>query len=577
MNFPPVTFAQWRGLVEKELAGKPFDRTLVHEALRGIAIEPLYADAPPPDPASRLVRSEPFRICMRHEADATAEELLAEVTCGADALWVPVEVATTGALSAEPHAGTFVIIEAGDVPSVESLTGLERGLHPASRWAVCADPVAWRAAGRASFASLSFDLEGLGRLALAMRERAPRIPTVIVSSLPYHDAGADVADELAIALATGACYLEALLGAGLSADDAREAIAFRIAVGRDTFVELCKLRALRTCWEKVLVASGATGTGAGPGRPLVHAVCSSPALSVRDPWVNMLRVTTQVFAAVMGGAELVTPSAFDQAFGASSALGRRVARNTGLVLREESALGKVSDPTGGSFYFDTLTDAIAREAWTRFRDLSREGGIVAALETGRLAVRLESTWKARLERIATRKLPILGVSEFANPSEKLPHALPRIDEPALGRDALAAHRDAACFEALRFRAESIDPLPEVLLVTLGSFAESRPRVGFSANFFSAGGLHTRESATDEDAIVACLCGTDERYASEAAERAKALKARGVRRVIVAGRPKAIEPSLREAGVDAFLFVGCDAVAFLSETLATYLAVVEESR
>lgn len=575
MDFPEVTFAQWRGLVEKELAGKSFDRVLVHEVLRGVAISPLYTEAPVPDPASRLMRAEPFRICMRHEAGASSDELLADVSGGADALWLPADVSVSGALAHAPYAGTFVVVDSDEVPSVESIGGLERGLHPSARWALGCDPLAWRAAGRTPVSSLSADLDALGRLAWAMRERAPRVATVVVSSLPYHEAGADAADEVAIALSTGARYLEALLGAGLSVDDAREAIAFRIAVGRDTFVELCKLRALRTCWEKVLVASGAVGGAAGPGRPLIHAVCSSPALSVRDPWVNMLRVTTQVFSAIMGGAELVTPNAFDQLFGAPSPLGRRVARNTGLVLREESALGKVSDPAGGSFYFDTLTDALAREAWKRFRELSRDGGIVSALESGRLAARLESTWKARLERIATRKLPILGISEFANLDEKLPQAAPRLDEHAA--DALAAHRDAAPFEALRLRAESIEPAPEVLLVTLGSFAESRPRAGFSANFFAAGGLRTRETAADEDAIVACLCGTDEGYASEAIERVKALKARGVRRVIVAGRPGALEPSLREAGVDGFVFVGCDAVGFLSEVLATFLLAAEESR
>jgi methylmalonyl-CoA mutase len=357
-------------------------------------------------------------------------------------------------------------------------------------------------------------------------------------------------------------YLGALLDAGVSTDVAARQIALRIAVGRDTFEEACKLRALRATWEKALTAAGA----ANAPRTLVHAVCSSRTLAQRDPWVNMLRVTTQVFAAVVGGADLVTPAAFDQAFGAPSELGRRVARNTGLVLRDESHLGRVVDPAAGSYYFETLTDALAREAWTRFQNLERDGGIESALTSGRLRARLESAWTERLELIAKRRAPLLGVSEFANLSETLPNS------PSLvaARDTgLPVRRDAEPFERLRLRADSIHPSPEALLVTLGPLAESRPRVGFASGFFGAGGIRTRETTSDEATTLACLCGSDERYATDAVDRVRALKRAGCKRVLVAGRPGALEAPLREAGADGFLFVGCDAPALLSELLGAF--------
>ena len=197
--------------------------------------------------------------------------------------------------------------------------------------------------------------EGPLRSALVI-DRGPR--TVLVSSLAYPDAGADAADEISFALSSGA----RVIGEG--------AVGVQVAVGRDTFVELAKIRALRRCWEKLLAASHVPAAG----RVLVHAVCSSRTLTQRDPWVNILRVTTEVFAAVLGGAALVTPASFDQALGSPGDLGRRVARNTGLVLREESHLGRVRDPAAGSYYLDTLTDALAREAWKRFQALEREGG-----------------------------------------------------------------------------------------------------------------------------------------------------------------------------------------------------------
>ncbi|HEX4383957.1 MAG TPA: methylmalonyl-CoA mutase family protein, partial [Myxococcales bacterium] len=327
----------------------------------------------------------------------------------------------------------------------------------------------------------------------------------------------------------------------------------------DTFLELCKLRALRTCWAKLLAGFGVVSA---PRLP-VHAVCSARTLTVRDPWVNMLRVTTQVFAAVLGGAELVTPLAFDEALGVPSELGRRVARNTGLVLREESALGQVADAAGGSFAFETLTDSLAREAWKRFQAMEREGGIIPLLESGRLAARIAETARQRADQVAKRKISILGVSDFANLDEVLPRPAPATQPPAA--QGFPIRRDSWPFEQLRSRAEAVKPA-DVLLLTLGSFAESRARAGFAASFFSAGGFKTREITSDERAPIVCLCGSDESYAAEAEARAKSLKALGCKQVLLAGRPGSNEAALRAAGVDGFLFLGSDVVATLAPLL-----------
>jgi methylmalonyl-CoA mutase len=501
MRFPEVTVEAWRAQVEKELAGVPFDKALVHRTAEGLAVQPLYTETPAhadPAPASGSSR---FRICMRAEAPEVADQL----DGGADALWVSASTAE------DPRV--LALLKAKEAPVV----------------------VDTPEAGPLRTATL---VEPSGRKRL------------LVSTLAYHDSGADAADEIALALSTAV----ALLGA-----DAEGPAGVEVAVGRETFVEMAKLRALRVCWRKLWAAAGVADA------PLtVHAVCSWRTLAQRDPWVNMLRVTTQVFAAVLGGADLVTPAPFDQALGAPADLGQRVARNTGLVLREESALGKVRDPAAGSYYLETLTDALAREGWKRFQALEREGGIVSAVTSGRLRERLEAKWKERLDAIAKRKIPVLGVSEFANVDEKLPQP-PHADAPVAGA-SFARHRDAQPFEDLRLRAEGLTPRPEALLVTLGPLAESRPRAGFATNFFAAGGIRARETTRDEPAKIACLCGSDDRYAAEAVDRARALKAIGCSRVLLAGRPGAQEAALREAGVDAFLYAGCDAVGVLSELL-----------
>lgn len=365
---------------------------------------------------------------------------------------------------------------------------------------------------------------------------------VTLSTLEHHEAGADGADELAIVLASAVALFKQTPPA---------AVTVEISVGRDTFVELSKLRALRVVWGKLTTALGATC-------PLtVHAVCSRRTLTQRDPWVNLLRTTTQVFAAMLGGADEITPTTFDQEFGEASELGKRVAQNTLLVLEHESHLNRVADPAAGSYYLDTITDQLAREAWRRFQGLEAAGGLEKALP--KLKMRFADAWAQRLEAIAKRRLPILGVSEFANPDEQLPAA----PKPFAG----PGHREAEAFEAVRLKADG--KKPEAILVTLGTVAETRPRVGFASNFFGAGGIRTREVTADERATVACLCGTDERYAAEAAARAKALKAAGCKQVLLAGRPGANEAAFREAGIDGFIFIGCDVVSTLSDLLDVY--------
>ncbi|MDP1824859.1 MAG: methylmalonyl-CoA mutase family protein [Archangium sp.] len=519
MTFPRVTAADWRAQVEKELAGASFEKTLVFKTPEGLSIAPLYTEAPR---THSIGAGAPFKIVMHGSAEDLDE--------GAEGLWLDAR-----ALAALQSRDAFFVIDG-------------------------ALPVGARA-------DLRFALVGQPESAKSISEGYPNGVAAMVSTLADHEAGADSADELAIALSTGVQYLETMLGGGLSPTAAGKQLAVQISVGRDTFAELCKVRALRVCWQKLLA-----GAKAENGRTLIHAVCSTRTLTQRDPWVNMLRGTTQVFAAVLGGADLVTPMPFDRALTEQSALAHRIARNTGLVLREESSLGRVSDPAGGSYYLETFSDELAREAWKRFQAIEKEGGIAAVRKSGWLQARLDASWKERLELVAKRKAPVLGVSEFANLDEVLPSA----------PGAIKARRDSEAFEALRDRfalsptlfpprgASSPSPAGEreaVALIALGEFATSRARVGFASGFFAAGGLRSRETTSDEKASVACLCGTDERYAAEAVDRVKALKAAGCKRVYLAGRPGALEAPLKEAGIDGFIFMGCDVVATLNEVVS----------
>ncbi len=439
MSFPRTSHDQWRAQVDKDLAGAPFDETLVMRTPEGLSVLPLYTEGPGGGLPALDTRGARFRACVKPAADATPADVQAEVDGGADAIWLS---SSSKALASIDPEKTLVVLDVEDGTPLAALEGFTaRAKGPGVALVLGADPLAGVAAGRLTPADLGNALAALAPAVRFAADRLPRATVVCVSTLPYHDAGADAADEIAIALSTGAAYLRALLAADVALETAARAIALRVASGRDTFGELCKLRALRLAWGKVLAASGVK---AAP-HTLVHAVCSARTIARKDPWVNMLRVTTEVFAAVLGGADLVTPAAYDQALGAPSALGRRVARNTCLVLREESSLGRVHDPAAGSYYFETWTDALAREAWRRFQALESEGGIEPALGKGRIRERLDAAWRARRDGIEKKTTPILGVSAFPNPDEKPSPAAPA-PSSAASPIAPVAHRDAEPFE-----------------------------------------------------------------------------------------------------------------------------------
>jgi methylmalonyl-CoA mutase len=552
--------AVWRAQVEKELAGAPFEK-LVTQTPEGLAIQPLYTERvvdPPPPGVAPYVRgasavAAPFEICMRADPEALDDDLAG----GADALWL--RDGDRASLTAALGHGLGVVIDAEGTPKIEHFKAV---MHARRAW-LGFDPIdeVWR--GELAASALPRRLNELGSFASRLQQQreggtlgAPdhRVRAVRVSSLGYHRAGADAADELALVLATAAAYLRALVQEGLSVAHAAQAMWAQVAVGRDTFGELCKLRALRLVWWKLFAAAGVSDAALE-----LQAVCSARTQALRDPWVNMLRVTTEVFAAVLGGAQVVTPAAFDEAFGVASALGRRTARNTALVLREESHLGRVLDAGGGSYYLEARTDALAREAWSRFTGIEREGGIVARLPA--IRERLEAAWQVRAGAIARRKEPILGVSEFANAGERLPAPLP-------GSGGDGGHRDAEAFEALRARVEGSR---DVVLVTLGEPAGFRGRLGYAQGFFATAGLVTRELAwappppPPAPNAIACLCGTDDRYALEAVAAASTLREVGYR-VVLAGRPGGLEKALKAAGVTC-IFMGCDVIATLEELVS----------
>ncbi|MEU4311789.1 methylmalonyl-CoA mutase family protein [Nocardia sp. NPDC024068] len=410
-------------------------------------------------------------------------------------------------------------------------------------------------------------------LAARLAERPETLRAITVDGIVFHNAGASDAQEVGAAVAAGLEYLR-LLSAQLPVPEALRQLEFRFAATDDQFATLAKFRAARRLWARVAHALGAPSEGAAPQ----HAVTSEAMMSRRDPWVNLLRTTLAAFGAGVGGADTVTVLPFDSALpagelGVSAAFAQRMARNTQLLLLEESHLGHVQDPGAGSWYVERFTDDLASAAWTFMQEIEAAGGYRAALDSGLLAAKIGETRTRRESDIAHRRTAVTGVNEFPNLAES------PLSEAA--RAAGPGQRYGAAFDTLRDRSDAYlaahGARPQALLVPLGTVAEHNVRVTFIANLLASGGIESVNpgplagdeigvAAKDSGATIAVLCGTDARYGTDAAAAVEQLRGAGVGTVLLAGPEKVLAGIDEERRPDGFLAARIDAVAALTALL-----------
>jgi methylmalonyl-CoA mutase len=309
-------------------------------------------------------------------------------------------------------------------------------------------------------------------------------------------------------------------------------------------------------------------------------------LTQRDAYVNMLRATMATFSAGLGGADSITVLPHTLALGLADGFARRVARNTQLILLEESHLAKTTDPAAGSGGIEALTQQLCEAAWTLFQEIERAGGVFASLQQNLIQRKVAATRAARAANIARRKDVLTGASEFPDLHEAAAAVLdtmpvtPAPFDASISFDALQAVRLAAPFELLRDNSDGMlkktGARPKVLLANLGTPADFTARAGFARSFFESGGIEALDTEGFDDPVAlgsasnrsgaafACLCSSDRIYAERAGEAAKALHDAGANHIYLAGRPGEQEAALRAAGVNGFVFAGCDALACLQD-------------
>lgn len=392
---------------------------------------------------------------------------------------------------------------------------------------------------------------------------------ILVDAVTFSNQGATDAEEIGLALAAGVEYLRALTDAGFTVEQALDQISFRFATTDEQFAQIAKFRAARQLWARVAEIVGAPEHGTCPQ----HALTAPVMFTQRDPWVNMLRSTVAAFAAGVGGATDVEVLPFDWAIPGglpktSRSFARRIARNTNLLLLEESHLSHVIDPGGGSYFIEAFTTQLADKAWDVFTTVEAEGGLQQAIAAGTVAKLLDDAHEAQRKDIARRIKKITAINEFPNLAEAPLPADLRV-EPSRVR------RWAAEFEALRNRSDAYMEVrgtrPTAVLIPLGPLAKHNIRTGFATNLLASGGIEalnpgqvtpgTEEFTTAaKTAPIAVICGTDQEYDATGKDAYEALRAAGVDTILLAGSPG------HEFEPDGYLNMKIDAAATLAELL-----------
>ena len=398
---------------------------------------------------------------------------------------------------------------------------------------------------------------------------------VTVNGQLFSNAGSTIVEELAFTLAAGHDYLVSMTEDGLTVDEAARKIRFSMGVSSNYFMEIAKFRAARMLWANIV--KGYNPECECSCKMMTHAVTSAWNQTVYDPYVNMLRGTTEAMSATIAGVHSLEVLPFDHAYEAPTEFSQRIARNVELLLKHEAHFDQVVDPAGGSYYIENLTASIAAEAWKLFLEVESKGGYVKAFNDGFIVERVKASAAAKDKNIATRRQILLGANQYPNFTETADDSLCgcAVERADAEGNRLTPYRGAMAFEAMRLHVDRSGKQPKAFMLTCGSLAMARARAQFSCNFFACAGIRVIdntffksieegvEAALASKAEIVVVCASDDDYA-EAAPKVKELLG-GKAILVVAGAP-ACTPELEAQGITNFINVKSNVL----ETLHFYL-------
>jgi methylmalonyl-CoA mutase len=366
----------------------------------------------------------------------------------------------------------------------------------------------------------------------------PKFNSISISGYHMQEAGATAVQELAFTIADGKEYVRAALDKGLDVDLFAGRLSFFFAIGMNFFMEVAKLRAARVLWHRVMSEFEPKKPGSLMLR--THCQTSGVSLTEQDPYNNVVRTTIEALAAVLGGTQSLHTNSFDEALGLPTDFSARIARNTQLIIAEESGVTSTVDPLGGSYYIESLTQSLVDEAWTLICEVEELGGMTKAVESGMPKLRIEESAARKQARIDRRQDTVVGVNKYVPENVEMVDVLD-IDNTKVRNEQLAilatvrANRDdAACAAALTALTEGAKADGNLLALavdaararaTLGEISDAMEAVfgRHKAEVRTIAGVYAKAYEGDED--FAALQGEIEAFAKTEGRRPRMLVAK----------------------------------------------------
>ena len=600
-EFPEVSTEAWEAAIAVDLKGADYERKLVWRTTEGFSLRPYYR-------AENLEGLEtlgtqagefPYLRGVSGDNSWLTHQTIA-VKCPKAANEAALKMLNAGVdslgfyLSEELSAEQLDELLAGIVLSAVELTFCGKGagklvapvLAKAEKEGVakdalhvnfCIDPIVKHLSQKGDWCEECEGGKCLTKIADLVKATAEYkyVKVVNVSANVFSDSGSTIVEELGFGLSVAHEYLVRLMEAGLTVDQAAKKIRFTFAVTSNYFMEMAKFRAARLLWANIVKQYEPACECSC--KMFVHARTSSWNQTVYDPYVNMLRGTTEAMSAAIAGVHSLEVLPFDYAYTNPTEFSERIARNQSLLLKHESHFDQVVDPAGGSYYIENLTKTIADEAWKLFLELEEKGGYVEAFKAGYVVERVKASAAAKDKAIATRRQILLGANQYPNFNEVADAAVEAaaVTRVAAEGNVLVPYRGAMAFEAMRYGVDKSGKELKAFMLTCGNLAMARARAQFSCNFFACAGIRVQdnnffksveegvEAALASQAEIVVVCASDDDYAEVAPKVKELLGDKAI--LVVAGAPACTE-ELQSKGINNFISVKSNVL----ETLKGYL-------
>lgn len=600
-EFPPVSTEQWEAVITTDLKGADYERKLVWKTGEGFNVRPYYR-------AENLEGVEflgsqagefPF-VRGTHNHNKWLVHQTIAVKCAEEANKTALKLLNSGVDSLGFCVGEAEVTEQYletllseiHLPAVElTFCGehISRIVEPVLAYAekhgvakddlrvnFCIDPIIRDLSVKGDFCCHTGE-KCFARIAELIKatEEYKHVRIVNVSGATFSNAGSTIVEELAFTLSAAHEYIVRLMELGLSIDQVARKIRFSFAVTSNYFLEMAKFRAARLLWANIVKAYAPQKDCAC--KMFAHATTSTWNQTVYDPYVNMLRGTTEAMSAAIAGVHSLEVMPFDYAFEAPTEFSMRIARNAELLLKHEAHIDHVVDPAGGSYYIENLTKNIAEQAWALFREIEDKGGYIEAFRAGAIVEKVKASAAAKDKNISSRRLILLGANQYPNFTEVADEAITAetVKRASGEGNVLTPYRGAMAFEQMRLSVDRSGKTPTAFMLTCGSLSMARARAQFSCNFFACAGIRVVdntffksieegvEAAVASKAEIVVICSSDDDYAELAPKIKELLADRAI--LVVAGAP-ACTPELEAQGITNFINVKSNVL----ETLKDYL-------